>query len=55
MKYTYKYLIQGKLDKNWFTIMSFTPSMKIEDYIKEQREMHPNWDVRVKLNPNYKN
>lgn len=35
--------------------MSFTPSgMTIQQYIDEQKEMHPNWEVRVIPNPKYK-
>jgi len=35
--------------------MSFTPSgMTIQQYIDEQKEMHPSWEVRVIPNPKYK-
>jgi len=50
----YKYLIQGNTGDGWFDIMSFMASMPLEDYIKEQRDMHPGWDVRVVENPKYK-
>lgn len=53
--YRYKYLIQMRTTGAWSTIMSFTTSgMTIQQYIDEQKEMHPNWEVRVIPNQKYK-
>ena len=55
-KYEYKYIIQGNAgdSEGWFRIMSFCPSYPIQHYIDEQKEMHPNWDIRVIDNPKWK-
>ena len=54
--YEYKYLIQGKTSdtEGWFRIMSFCASYPIQHYIDEQKEMHPDWDIRVIKNPKWR-
>ena len=49
----YKYIVQGNTGDGWFDIMSFMASMSLQEYIDEQKMMHPTWDVRIIDNPKW--